>query len=1590
MSEIANRKSLIWVLAGGLLLLSVLFFSTNAFSLDGAKHLVLFNGDQWDMESADQPNWYTNGNSVTFQIDLMEDFKNSHPEGAERPFEVKAAYPGATELKPKITEVKDADKRFQGEYAVTIPLPADSKDGDLDITIDMVKDNTWKIPEQTSSFTIKRDTVKPVVDVQTEFQDGAFADGGFTKMPVSMKLKVEDDHFVPDQDIISIIKDGISLKAAPVWEDGQTTLTFDQIGYYEVTIAAVDKAGNKSAVKKVTFGIEDKGPRLTIVNNRGNGYYNQPVQLQVSDDFNISDATAVVEKDGETTTKSFARHGKTALLEFSAQGVYNVKVTVRDRKNPDGYNLGETAFTIDTTKPELIFTGLKDQGSDKMPRDFGIDVKDANLDEDSVLLKVSRDGNMTTTFQGITAFANHSLTEDGIYSLELSAADKAGNTSEKAITFTIDQTAPVLNISEVPAFVTAPKEVIFTAEDLTLDLSKTVLKVVKDGAEYKEPIAFSQAGTTAVAKHSFKDEGKYELSFKATDKLGNVSPEKTAAFTIDNTPPVVTISTVEDGGKYDENQNIKISVQDQYLDQYNVTVKKDGIPYSIKPLVQGGDIATTEQVFDEDGVYEVTVTSKDKAGNEKTVTKTFTIDKSSPEIHFSDSVDGEHYNTNRTVVISVYDYTFDPQKTTVKVLKDGMDITEKILEDWKISDPYSWIRGGEMRLPFKEEGDYQISVTSEDFFGKLSTKQLSFVIDKTAPKIAMTGIDEGAFVKKGEVTIAVEETHYQTDQVKVTVQKNGTDKKETFTSTGTHSELQLPFTDDGDYVIAVEAVDKAGNVAQAKTLSFTVDTIAPKISIVDKNSGSEVKNNSYSSKDKEVSIVVEEHNFNNNHVDVKVTENGKIISIGDWENNGETSTLDYEFKEDREYTIMVAATDEAGNKAAEKSVTFTIDHINPELAISGVEDQQNYKSKTATFTVTDTNLDLSQSSLKVTRNGKPYSIGWLALTSKTKGELSYNFKDEGNYEVRLSATDKAGRESSLAPVSFIIDHTKPVVKVEGVDEQSFNPESRNVTISVDELNYSTNQVELDVTKDGQPFTIGTMPVKQHSNLSYNFSKDGLYSIFIQAEDKAGNGPVFVKRTFTIDKTKPAIEITGVEQGAYYNKDKLVKATIQDRNFDINKIVITKDGRSYPVGGFTVNGDAASFSHNFSKEGEYQIVVDATDKAGNHFSKQMKFTIDKTKPVITPKFRGQNRVIKNVSFINEIFTPEFALDHPKEDSIVSVVLNGKNVGKSAPTASKEMEYTYTVLARDKAGNETTLTIHFTLDTTKPKLTISGVLDGFFKKNLSPVVTYSDVHLDKSKTSVTLNGKPFVSGVLNAEGVYVLKAKVTDLARNFSSRTIVFTIDKSAPVVKFNEPISQQYFKEDLIPKLRIQDMSSYDIIAQTLDGEDYELGQPITREGKHVLFFEVKDKAGNIKQLSVEFILDKTKPTVVFEGVKKGAKYYDPVRLSVHLDNPNDTITNFLVNGKPAEDLVKTKDDNGNTVLTTSFSKIEKYNVKVVAYDKAGNKKTENIPFEIAQKGAMMKFYENKRLFAGSIVGMLALLGMGVTVAVRSRKEDVSE
>jgi large repetitive protein len=1627
-----SKKSLIMVFSVCLLLVSVLVFSTNAFSLDGAKRYIVFNEERWDLESSFDKDWMTNQETITFKVDLKEDFiKNNDSENpldpADRPFAIFASYPG-TETTANIEPVLDAEGIFQGEYSVTIGLNSSVADDKLAVKVDFLEENTWKIPSLSSSFTIGRDATVPSVDVTTLFEDGRFTDGDFTKKPVSMSITVNEANFVPTEDTVSILKDGIAYQPTQphVWKNNQTTLYLDNTGFYEVTIVAADKAGNKSQPEKVTFGIVKQGPRLTITDREESGLYKKDVELRIDSDILIYEAIATIEKTvaGVTTTEvqNFVPYGKTAKLTLTEDAGYKVHVVVKDRQNiSDGHQLGVTEFTIDKTAPVLAVTGVEDRGEYSDSKNVKLNVTDVNIDVNRTELTVTRDKEVTT-YQGEEAYKQHHFSEEGVYVLDVIVADWAGNTATQTLTFIIDKSQPALAITGVQdgEFYNAEKNrkaVVLSVEDLTLALNedqktlnpeKTVLEVRKDGEVFAEPITFSIEGSKAVAKHTFTAEGSYKISLKSTDKLGHAAPEKMVAFTIDNTDPksVVMIDGVameEEEAVFNAEKMVKITVSDKHHDTYNVSVLKNGKNYPVNPLVLEGEKATSEHLFKEDGVYEIKVEATDQAGNHTLLTKIITIDTGAPAIHFSGVENKEHYKSEKVdVTISIDDFTFNKEKTTLKMTRtNGEQVTELKPGNWTIFDQLRWMYRGEMDLSFEEEGDYILSVTSEDKFGGQSTSKLEFTIDRTVPKVEIGGIGEGAFVQNGELSIKVNEKYYETNNVTVTVDKDGVKSEETFNNVGVTSELALAFAEDGDYQVTVTAEDKAGNKASFDTStlsrSFTVDTVKPEISLLDVGTGVAVINHEYTAANKTVMIEVLEHNFKNNNVSVEVIEKNtitgesKTVNIGEWKNVGERTAHSYEFKEEYEYTITAEAKDAAGNSAGKKSVTFTVDHTNPLLTIEGIEKNMDYQQRTAVVRVEDTNLDLAHTNLKVLKDGQPYDVGKLALTGKTVGTLSIPFTKEGNYEVTLDATDKAGRKSVHDKIMFIIDSTNPVVKIEGVEHQSFYPTPKNVTVSVNEKNFSTNMVDLVVTKDNEPFSMGSLITNrvQLSKLSNTFDRDGLYSILITAKDKAGNGPVSENRTFTIDQTKPAIEISGVGNGEHYNEDKLVNVAIRDVNLDSNKITVTRNGSHYSAGSFSVSNNTASLRHSFSAEGEYHIVVDATDKAGNTFSQQMRFTIDKTKPVVTPKFKNQNRVIKDGEYINELFTPEFALDMA-EDEIVSITLNGSIVGKTAPTASKEMAYHFTGLARDKAGNETTFAINFTVDTTKPALTISGVLDGFFNNDIAPMVTYSDVHLDAKRTSVTLNNEIYKNGTkLERERDYILKATVTDLANNVSSRTIVFTIDKTAPVIKFKEPISNMYFKNDLIPEMLIEDFSAYDIIALTLDGQEYQLGDPITSEGKHVLYFEVKDKAGNMKQVSVEFIIDKTAPKVIHDGIKRNKTYYEPVKATIRLDNPTDRIKSIMINGK-LHNFDQTTDENGFKVFTTTFGEFKSYKIEVVAEDEAENRTNIVIPFEIAEKTMLTKLYENKPLFAGSIAGVLALLAGGTALILKRRKVVVEE
>ena len=126
-------------------------------------------------------------------------------------------------------------------------------------------------------------------------------------------------------------------------------------------------------------------------------------------------------------------------------------------------------------------------------------------------------------------------------------------------------------------------------------------------------------------------------------------------------------------------KRVKITVSDKHLDDYNVSVLKNGEEYTIDPLVLEGEIASTEHLFTVDGVYEIKVEATDKAGNRISFVKTITIDTVMPEIQFNGVENKEHYNSEKVdVTISIDDFTFNKEKTTLEMTRTNGDQVTKL------------------------------------------------------------------------------------------------------------------------------------------------------------------------------------------------------------------------------------------------------------------------------------------------------------------------------------------------------------------------------------------------------------------------------------------------------------------------------------------------------------------------------------------------------------------------------------------------------------------------------------------------------------------------------------------------------------------------------------------------------------------------------------------------------------------------------------------------------------------------------------------------------------------------------------------------
>lgn len=683
-----------------------------------------------------------------------------------------------------------------------------------------------------------------------------------------------------------------------------------------------------------------------------------------------------------------------------------------------------------------------------------------------------------------------------------------------------------------------------------------------------------------------------------------------------------------------------------------------------------------------------------------------------------------------------------------------------------------------------------------DMAGNSKSFSYTVYVDKTAPVVTTTVNGSASFSAplKEIPTVKVDVVeNLKLDNATVTVKGPNGDivtniaKGENVKSL---AELYGGVAPDGEYKITAYAKDKVNLEGISSEIRFILDRTKPNVSAKIVDGIESPKFAGFYNTNVKVEITCKDTNT----VTTTVKDNGNVITPSFRTEADGTKVAVVELSGVGTHNITFNAVDAAGNSSDTAPITFVIDKTLPivNVSVNSVSYNESMGSLELTrdaivgINVQDTNVDAADLNYRVTYT-KPDAEPTVSKVEKVLGG-SLSFANEGDYVVEIYSIDKANNKSTTRTVSFRIDKTAPVVKVNNLSA-NVSAEAKNLTFSIEEAFWKDAKCTVNVYRkagDGKLETlVKTIEVKPTAKLTTHterFAESGEYRFEIEASDSIGH-TVKESANLKIDVDKPTLSVSGVDRYDLSDKPINFKAEMSD-NFYTTKIIKFEgtrqdiDGKSnkIDVNIAGLKGDPAIIDETFEEDGIYDITLTVSDEAGNTVKKELHFTIDTTAPVI-----------KDLSSLNGKVMKNFTWDEDVEDLVndltvceTHMYLNGSEYDGS--TKLEDGAYTLLITAVDEAGHESKLeNVSFIIDSKAPTFIVTGVEDGDEKEETYDITvslqleedTLSEVRLNDEIITIKDNQATLS---VSEKGDYELYMKAVDAAGNESEQTIEFSYGK----------------------------------------------------------------------------------------------------------------------------------------------------------------------------------------------------------------------
>ncbi|MEQ4961522.1 Ig-like domain-containing protein [Enterobacter hormaechei] len=516
--------------------------------------------------------------------------------------------------------------------------------------------------------------------------------------------------------------------------------------------------------------------------------------------------------------------------------------------------------------------------------------------------------------------------------------------------------------------------------------------------------------------------------------------------------------------------------------------------------------------------------------------------------------------------------------------------------------------------------------------------------------------------------------------------------------------------------------------------------------------------------------------------------------------------------------------------------------------------------------------------------------GWIAGAALGGGAIGALLAHGGDGETKTRVIDNTKEVESATPTFLLTDNAgdkQGVLSAKEVTDDNTPTFSGTgqpgATIQVKDGNGSTIASTM-VAKDGT-WTV-TLPTQADGEHTWSVVQiDGSKST------SAGSITVTVSTadtSVTLATTAGDNVINASEQAAGFTLSGTSKNLAQG-----TALTVTLNGKTYTAevganGAWSVKVPAADAQA--LGDGTWTVNVSGKDAAGNTVSGSQTIGVDTASPVISVDTIAQDNII-NAAEHNQPLTLTGKTD-AEAGQIVTVTLNGKNhtatVGSdgswsvtlpaSEVQALANGEHTLTVNVSDKAGNGSSTTADFTVDTAAPVVTINTVagddiLNTSEQGQAQIISGQGNGAAEGDIVTVTVGGKTFTgavqadgswsvgvpASVIGAlgEGSHSISVSVTDAAGNTGSATHGITLSGNPPEFTL-DPISQDNVlnAQEAMQPLSLSGTSNLpngSAVTVTLNNVNYQATVENGRWSVQVPVSDVLDLANTLYTVSVSGI-----------------------------------------------------------------------------------------------------------------------------------------